>query len=703
VLVLHKLLEQFTTPDAWFPENLRGRNRRLLALVVALGVVSGLLAKLMDLAVEHAYRGVLLRVLDTQHLDVQLHLDWRLVGLPVVAGLVCGIFLHRSKVPSGPHGTDVLIHAFHRNGGRISLGKAILGAALAVVVIAFGASVGKEAPIAVLSAAMGAWVADRAKLSHRERRILLLAGCAAGIGAIFQCPLGAALFAISIVYQGLEMESDALIPAVIASVVGYATYMSVGGFGDRLLDGTATLAFRHPLELFPYTGLAGLCAVGAWGFKASLDRIEGWVQSTTIYPWAITAVAGLGVGLLAMVMPHITDSRFEFVQTLLDGVDATTRAQWLGVAALCMVIVVGKVIATTAMMGTHCAGGMFGPILMVGGVLGAAWGALLTALVPGEFPPELRAALIPVGIAGSLAASLRTPLAAVVMVTEMTGSFGLIVPLMLTASVAYLLGQRWGIYPDQLHDLHESPAHAGDPVVRRLETWCAADLMNTDKSLTIGPATPLSDLVGRIKSGTYPYFSVVKNKRLLGMISASDVVRAHELVGSMPMIIADDVMNNAPHVVRHDDDLYSLMDQYRQKKCNVFPVVDDHGDYLGTLRLGYIREQLTQWLQKQHNAVAAEDPVVAHASDHTDIDALLSNLPTPHQRRVQHLPVGEDLAGHTLVDLKFRRQVGEVIALTDQAGNPVSPVPPERVLAEGETLLYIPNPTRSAHSPDQGE
>lgn len=121
--------------------------------------------------------------------------------------------------------------------------------------IATGGSAGPEGPIAALGAALGSTCGRLFRVSPRQRRILLLAGCAAGIGAIFRCPQGGALFAVGLPYSEPDYESEAIVPSLIASVMGYSTFMALWGHGLPLLPNTQTLTFTSPSELLAFAVL----------------------------------------------------------------------------------------------------------------------------------------------------------------------------------------------------------------------------------------------------------------------------------------------------------------------------------------------------------------------------------------------------------------------------------------------------------------
>ncbi len=143
-----------------------------------------------------------------------------LLLLPALGGLVAGILIHWLCPRLQGHGTDLMIRAFHREGGVLGVRGPAVNAAAAVGVISCGGSAGPEGPIAALGAAIGSSLGGLFTLTPRERRIMLIAGCGAGVGAIFQCPFGGALFAVSILYREPDFETDAIVPSCIASVVG---------------------------------------------------------------------------------------------------------------------------------------------------------------------------------------------------------------------------------------------------------------------------------------------------------------------------------------------------------------------------------------------------------------------------------------------------------------------------------------------------
>ncbi len=663
---------------------------RMFLVSSAVGVLAGLAARLMESGLQFSLP-YLAGGIASPAQAATLQFDARLILFPAIGGLISGYVTHRWCRPDAPHGTAALIDAFHHRAGDLPLRDAAILAALAVVVIAMGGSVGKETPIAVLGAAIGSVVAGRLGLPPRERRLFLLAGCGAGVGAIFQCPLGGALFAVTVLYHEPDIESDALMPCIIASVIGYSTFMAFGGFGHRLLRGVDRLTFASPIELPAYALLALLCAATTALFHLCLRLMRGLPWRKWMPEWVGPGAAGLAVGVVACAYPQVMDAGYGFVQNSLDRAFLGSDPDWFGWFKLFALISIAKCAATSFMMGTHTAGGLFGPVVFIGGTVGAATGALLQVLFPGAFPENLREALIPVGMAGMLSSSLRVPLAAMVMVMEMTGSYGLIVPLMLTSVLAYVLGRRWGVYGEQVGGLEHSPAHAGDPVVSLLEAWTVADLMDRNWPHVTAQTTPLPELVSRLTSGTRPTFAVVNERQLVGVISTGDLTRAAATAGANPFILVDDVMTPSPVTLHAEQDLYSALPAFREGHYEVLPVTDaGDGAFLGMLRRSSIHAAVRKRLEERRQQVLREHSGVLLLDQDGQLEALLSDLLPQRKGTVTRMPAPAEAIGKSLRDAEFRRRWGEVIAIQTEKGEYLSPPDPVRQLEATDVLLLVP-------------
>lgn len=676
-------------PVKWtLAQILHRRWSRTLLLSVLVGMLSGFAARTLESLVDLGFGRLIGRLANPSAVAI-LQPHWGVLFLPAAGGLVSGLVLAFLCRPTRAHGTAVLIEAFHHGNAEISLRDSALKALAAAVVISCGGSVGKEAAIAVLCAAIGAWVSRRLGVSVRERRTYLTAGCAAGVGAIFQTPLGGALFATSVLYSTPELEVQALMPSIIASVTSYSTFMAFGGYGHRLLAGTDMLVFRQPLELLPYAVLAAFCAGVSIVFHQALRLGRSLRRWSRLPLWAAAAVAGLCGGAIALGLPQIMDARYQFIQGALDR--SLGPAPLIGWLALFCLVLLAKSLATGLMMGAESAGGLFGPVVFMGGVAGAATGALFQAAVPDLFPEHLRAALIPVGMAGVLAASLRTPLAAIVMVTEMTGSYGLIVPLMLVSVGAYALGRRWGVYAEQVQSPEDSPAHAGDSVRSWLESRSVGMLVQAEWPHTIGPSASLSQIVAQIPSGTLPVLVVLHGSRVCGFISTAELTTAIDVLDSTPVIVAADIMNTTVTALRYDDDLYTALERFRQAGVEVLPVVERDGrTFVGVFQRAAMLKALRQHVASRSAAALREHTAFSALANDVELDDLLATVSPGGEEQLVRMRVPDDVLGRSLRQADFRRRYGiQVIAIETPDGELLAPPDPQRPLSSTDVLIVM--------------
>jgi len=161
---------------------------------------------------------------DSDHvfnLDEALSMNrrWLLFVIPALGGLASGWLVTRFAPEAEGHGTDAVIKAYHQHNGEIHPRVAWVKTLASSLTIGTGGSAGKEGPIAQIASAIGSFVSRKLKLPPHERRLLLIAGVAAGVGSIFQSPLGGAFFAVEVLYRE-DIESEGIMPAMIAAITG---------------------------------------------------------------------------------------------------------------------------------------------------------------------------------------------------------------------------------------------------------------------------------------------------------------------------------------------------------------------------------------------------------------------------------------------------------------------------------------------------
>ncbi len=551
----------------------RGRSRWLV-LGVVIGVASGLVAAAFFAALEiatHFTLGVLAglppmlppgdRLL---HLSGEVSREpraWVAFLLPSIGGLLSGLLVYRFAPETEGHGTDEMIRAFHHQRGLIRARVPLVKGLATIFTLATGGSAGKEGPIAQIGAGLGSLLAQTLGLSVRDRRILLLAGVAGGLGAIFRAPLGSAITAIEVLYRE-DFESDALIPCVISAVTAYVVFVLL--MGSTRVFAVPTFPLVAPKELLGYLALALVSVpVGRlyiWLFYGSRDR---FFRRLSIPRPVVPMLGGLGVGILGLAVPQVYGTGWGWIQEGIDGHLA------LSTLALCALT---KILATSLTIGSGGSGGVFGPTLFIGAMLGGFVGFTGHAIAPGLVPHP--AAYVLVGMASFFAGVASAPIGAMLMVAEMTDGYALLPALMLVSFVAIVLQRGHSIYTFQLKDRFRSPAHAADLVMNVLEEMRVADVFRpTPVVPSVSAAAGFDTVRHLLLSSDHATIAVVDSAgALVGLLTAEHirmVIDDHQLDR---FVVAGDICVPAVSLYS-DDDLSRAHQLFHLSGCPQIPVI----------------------------------------------------------------------------------------------------------------------------------
>ena len=663
-----------------------------MTLAVLVGVVAGLAAFALAWGLHQGSQLLVGRVSDLGGSET-LRFSWALLLLPAAGAVFAGLTVRLFVGRVGGQGTDAMVHAFHQKDGRLGLRGASVKAAASIGTIASGGSAGPEGPAAALGAAVGSSLGGLVGITPRERRVLLIAGCAAAVGAIFGCPLGGALFASSVLYRRPEFEGSSLVSAFVASAVGYTTFSQISGRAARVLHHADGLEFGGAEELPLYVVLGVACGLMAIFFSLCLRGGEQFFSRLRFVPSGLRpGLGGLATGAIACLLPQVMDGEYRVVQGTFDGSffgAAGAPADWLPWAGLLLLVAIAKCVATGSTLGSGAPGGVLGPSLVIGGYVGAAVGAAISAVAPGTVEEPLRQALIPVGMAGVFAAAMRTPIAAMAMVMEMTDSFGLIVPLMLTTMTAYGVGTRFGLIDAQTRSSADSPAHAGDALVSLLERHQVADVMDRRWPTEARPTTPLGAVLRSLDTGAQPTVPVLDADRLIGVISIDELQHALEEPEVPSIVLSVDVAVPPKALLEPRDSLYEAVHLFQAHGAEALPVVSRRPDgrYLGMLSRTAVFKRLQQSMEALRSGFAREHAALVSSSEVVHLVGALSAADT---RGVDRIAVRHEQIGRSLRELDFRRQQGaEVLAVQTATGAVFHPPDPERPLAAGDVLLVV--------------
>jgi CIC family chloride channel protein len=490
---------------------------------------------------------------------------WLLLIIPAVGGLLSGLIVYTFAPEAEGHGTDAAITSYHFNRGEVRARVPIIKAISSAITIGTGGSGGREGPIAQIGAGFGSILAKTLKLSAYERRILMASGMAAGIGAIFHAPLAGALFAAEVLYKEMDMEYEVIVPAIISSVIAYGVFAT--RFGWNPLFATPDFVFENPAELLPYFILAlvvaGSGALFIRGFYGVRDMFEKIPLPNHVKP----AVGGLVVGIIGFFLPEALGAGYGVIQEAFTGGHG---------ALILLLIAVAKMCTTSFSIGSGGSGGVFGPSIVIGGALGGAVGLLMQQLFPGMAIQV--GAFVIVGMAGFFAAAANTPISTVIMVSEMTGNYHLLVPSMWVCIIAYLLVRRSSLYEKQLPTRIDAPSHMGEMMSGILQRMTVGDaLRRNGRAPIVGvqETTNLRNLLDKFANSGQACFPVVDGDgKLTGVVDGKALRHTISEAGFLAqLLIAKDLVEK-PLTLTPKDDLYSAMSKMVSSQQDELLVVD---------------------------------------------------------------------------------------------------------------------------------
>lgn len=544
-----------------------------------IGLAGGLAALGFDWlihAIRHALEGFTgLRGEGTAGLGARA---WTLLLILPAGGLVVGFLTTRFAPEAEGHGTEQMVRTFHELAGKVRRRVILLKAVTSAITIGTGGSAGQEGPVAQVGSGVGSMVSDALRFSARDRRIFLLAGSSAGIGALFTAPLGGALFAPEVLYRKAgEFEGEAIIPCIISSIVAYTTFTTISGrekaieIPAAILD---TLSLHDPRELLVYLVLALVCTFASWLYVRTFSGVHDLFKGWTAVPRAFhPAIGGLLLALLAVALGQwsatgtsgVLSGGYELMKSCIGGE--------LPIVVMA-VFVLGKILATSFAIATGGSGGVFAPSLAIGALLGGIVGKGGAELFPGLGIQPACFALV--GMGGFFAGVAKTPIAAIIIVCEMTGSYELLAPLMLVSVIHLLLAQGWTIYETQVPGIIDSPAHAGEFVVDVLDRLHVSDLLQGAREPQLVPDTAtLRRALDIVSKAPGYYFPVVDDdQRMVGIFSLSDVRRIFQEMEVADVVIVRDFMIDQVVTTTPEESLSEAVQKLNEHGLHEIPVVD---------------------------------------------------------------------------------------------------------------------------------
>ncbi len=448
-----------------------------------------------------------------------VHPSWGLVPIAALGALVVAVLARAEPMVRG-HGIPETMDAVLRQQSRISLRAAVAKPVATSVAIGSGAPFGAEGPIIVTGGAIGSLLGQVVRVSPAERKILLAAGSAAGMAAIFGTPVGAVLLAIELLL--FEFSTRAFVPLVIASVVADAVHNSFFGRGPFF----SIPAIPHPTAAsLPFYVVLGV-ATGLLGVVITIVvyRVEDVFDRSPIPRLARPLVGAVVFAVIGIAVPRVLGPGYDVVGDVLH--------DRLAVATL-VIVLVAKLVVWWVAIGSGNSGSSLAPLLLMGAAAGSLVGHGLAAAVPPAGLDPASFALV--GMVATFGAAADAPFTSIVLGFELTRSYDLILPLMLATVVADLVGKA--LMRDSLmtRKLARRGVHVStDLHMDALRTTFVADVMSTGVD-TIDRTATVADAIAQLRRTRHHALPIVADGACVAIITEHDVLQ-HRAERAAPVL-----------------------------------------------------------------------------------------------------------------------------------------------------------------------
>jgi len=533
------------------------------------GLAAGLAAVILKTSVHYieAY------VRDQANVDAE---NYYYLILPVLGILITVFFTVYIIKDDISHGVSKILKALSKGESRMKPHFMYSGLVGCSVTSGMGGSVGMEAPILATGAAMGSNIGVWFGQSHRTRMLLIGAGTAGALAAIFKAPIAGVIFAIEVL--ALEVSAASIIPLLISAVTGalVSTFM-LGKSIEFYFSIQEPFEYRNILF---YVVLGIVCGLVSVYFLRTNSWIESAVQKIKSKFWRII-LGGGAVGLLIFLFPPLYGEGYAAMKMILSGNihDLSNNSlfynfdenSWVFVGYLGLVLIL-KVAAMSLTTGSGGIGGAFAPSLFMGGITGAAFVKVVNLL---GFSTLIQSNFILVGMAGLIAGVISAPLTAIFLIAEITGGYALFIPLIVTSSLAYMTTRLWepySIYTRGLALSGELVTHDRDKSA--LTLLRVNEVVETDFK-TVHPDQTLRDLVGVISASNRNLYPVVDEYcNYLGVITLDSVRKLMFDQSQYDTVLLRDLMQKAKDSVSLNDNLETAMAKFRKTGWYNLPVLN---------------------------------------------------------------------------------------------------------------------------------
>lgn len=543
---------------------LPSEQQRVYALTILIGAFCGIAAVAFHLTIRFAEHHLIDRA---THGPGHSWIWWTILT-PVLGALLCGALLQFVVPEARGSGIPQVKVAYAVRGGKISFTQSTLGKfVLGVLQIGSGASLGREGPTVQICAGVASLMGRAAALSRNNLRRMLPVGAAAGIAAAFNAPIAAVTFTIEEIVG--DLDQTVLSGVIIAAALAAAIERTILG-EHPVFEVPAGYGLHYPSSLLFYALLGIAAAAVSLLFTESLLKLRGRFRQLGMLPrWIQPAIGGMVVGVLIVIAwgwlhtYGINGGGYDTLAAALSG-----RIALRVMLALCAL----KIVATLFSYASGGAGGLFAPSLFIGGMLGGSVGVVDTAVL--HHPASEIGAFALVGMGATFAGIIRAPITSILIIFEMTGSYGLILPLMIANMTAYALARHWRpvpIYEALLEQDGIVLPHPRGAIKHAVEQLLVADAM-TANTIAINESSSAHDALKRISQFDHSVYPVTaSDDRFRGTVSEARLRRTIAEGGGKKLV--SELITDR-HFTYPDQPLVTIMMHMNRSKTRQVAVVE---------------------------------------------------------------------------------------------------------------------------------
>jgi chloride channel protein, CIC family len=516
--------------------------------------------------------------------------------IPAAGGLAAGLLITFIAPEMRRGGIPTVLSAIALQGSRLRA-RLIWAKPLATAIcIGTGGSAGRVGPIVQIGSALGSQVGQRFHMTDERIRNLVACGAAAGIASTFNAPIAGVIFALEVILGEFTESYFAtiVISAVTSSIITQAVLGADAAFA------VPAYVLAQPLEILFYVPLGGLAALVAWLFITTYYGTVDLTAKLRRVPLPLRpALGGLLLGLLALGLPQVLGGGFRYIDMALHGQLSLP---------LMALLVFGKLLATNLTVGTGSSGGIFAPMLFMGAMLGGAYGEALQLLLPGvSLAPSGAYALV--GMAAVFSAAAHAPMTSLLIIFEMSGSYSLILPLMLATGLSTVMALA--LQPESVYTL--ALVRRGIHVWRGeemdvLQHVTVAEVMAVEPA-TVQEATRLGELERLSHQTRERSFPVLDEAgRLIGFVTLEDLVDAKARWEAWAQQTVGDIYSRELITAYPDESVSVALQRMGVYHLSQLPVVDRESleHFLGLIRQSDIGAAYQQALRYRSQGLSSE-------------------------------------------------------------------------------------------------